>query len=235
MARRLELEKSRDRELEEPECTRAPFWSSRVFGFSNSFTAAPWRSFLPSRPPPAARRRPPPRARLPSRSTTCRGCHSDSDRGNLDVINTRLLATLRIERVPAVGFVNERGLDVEGERDARARDSRALARRAYGAGQPHLLASRSEQRAAGRVSGRHPEGRARHPAAAGAPRSDAALVPPSVHAHRADRRDAGRRSMAFWARTAMTSRRSRSRPPTTSLRRSTSAPCSRTTKRQPTR
>ena len=37
----------------------------------------------------------------------------------LDDINTRLLATLRIERVPAVGFVNERGLDVPGERDAR--------------------------------------------------------------------------------------------------------------------
>ena len=32
----------------------------------------------------------------------------------LDDINTRLLATLRIERVPAVGFVNERGLDVPG-------------------------------------------------------------------------------------------------------------------------
>lgn len=37
----------------------------------------------------------------------------------LDDINTRLLATLRIERVPAVGFVNERGLDVPGEREAR--------------------------------------------------------------------------------------------------------------------
>lgn len=37
----------------------------------------------------------------------------------LDDINTRLLATLRIERVPAVGFVNERGVDVPGERDAR--------------------------------------------------------------------------------------------------------------------
>lgn len=37
----------------------------------------------------------------------------------LDDINTRLLATLRIERVPAVGFVNERGLDVPGEHDAR--------------------------------------------------------------------------------------------------------------------
>ena len=37
----------------------------------------------------------------------------------LDDINTRLLATLRIERVPAIGFVNERGLDVDGERDAR--------------------------------------------------------------------------------------------------------------------
>ena len=37
----------------------------------------------------------------------------------LDDINTRLLATLRIERVPAVGFVNERGLDVQGEREAR--------------------------------------------------------------------------------------------------------------------
>ena len=31
-----------------------------------------------------------------------------------------LLATLRIERVPAVGFVTERGLDVDGEQDARA-------------------------------------------------------------------------------------------------------------------
>lgn len=37
----------------------------------------------------------------------------------LDDINTRLLATLRIERVPAVGFVNERGLDVPAEHDAR--------------------------------------------------------------------------------------------------------------------
>jgi peptidoglycan/xylan/chitin deacetylase (PgdA/CDA1 family) len=37
----------------------------------------------------------------------------------LDDINTRLLATLRIQQVPAVGFVNERGLDVPGEREAR--------------------------------------------------------------------------------------------------------------------
>lgn len=37
----------------------------------------------------------------------------------LDDINTRLLATLRIEGVPAVGFVNERGLDVAGEQEAR--------------------------------------------------------------------------------------------------------------------
>jgi peptidoglycan-N-acetylglucosamine deacetylase len=37
----------------------------------------------------------------------------------LDEINTRLLATLRIEGVPAVGFVNERGLDVAGEQEAR--------------------------------------------------------------------------------------------------------------------
>ncbi len=37
----------------------------------------------------------------------------------LDDINTRLLATLRIERVPAVGFVNEGGLDVPGEHAAR--------------------------------------------------------------------------------------------------------------------
>ena len=37
----------------------------------------------------------------------------------LDDINTRLLATLRIERVPAVGFVNERGLDMPDQREAR--------------------------------------------------------------------------------------------------------------------
>jgi peptidoglycan-N-acetylglucosamine deacetylase len=37
----------------------------------------------------------------------------------LDDINTRLLATLRIDGVPAVGFVNERGLEVPGEQDAR--------------------------------------------------------------------------------------------------------------------
>ncbi len=37
----------------------------------------------------------------------------------LDDINSRLLATLRIQQVPAVGFVNERGLDVPGEREAR--------------------------------------------------------------------------------------------------------------------
>ena len=37
----------------------------------------------------------------------------------LDDINRRLIATLRIERVPAIGFVNERGVDVEGEREAR--------------------------------------------------------------------------------------------------------------------
>ena len=37
----------------------------------------------------------------------------------LDDINQRLLATLRIERVPAVGFVNASGVEVEGERDER--------------------------------------------------------------------------------------------------------------------
>ncbi len=38
---------------------------------------------------------------------------------NLEAINTRLLATLRIERVPTVGFVNERGVEVEGEGEPR--------------------------------------------------------------------------------------------------------------------
>ena len=47
------------------------------------------------------------------------GISQQSSLAVLDDINMRLLATLRIERVPAVGFVNERGLDVEGERDAR--------------------------------------------------------------------------------------------------------------------
>jgi peptidoglycan/xylan/chitin deacetylase (PgdA/CDA1 family) len=37
----------------------------------------------------------------------------------LDDINTRLLATVRIDRAPVVGFVNERSLDVPGEREAR--------------------------------------------------------------------------------------------------------------------
>jgi len=47
------------------------------------------------------------------------GVSLQSTVANLDVINARLLATLRIERVPTVGFVNERGVDVDGERDAR--------------------------------------------------------------------------------------------------------------------
>jgi peptidoglycan/xylan/chitin deacetylase (PgdA/CDA1 family) len=47
------------------------------------------------------------------------GVSYQSTVANLDEINARLLATLRIERVPAVGFVNERGVDVEGERDPR--------------------------------------------------------------------------------------------------------------------
>ena len=45
-----------------------------------------------------------------------------SQRSSLAVlgdINRRLLATLRIEGVPAVGFVNEHGLDVAGEQEAR--------------------------------------------------------------------------------------------------------------------
>jgi hypothetical protein len=33
----------------------------------------------------------------------------------LEDINRRLLATLRIDRVPAVGFVNAQGVDVEGD------------------------------------------------------------------------------------------------------------------------
>jgi peptidoglycan/xylan/chitin deacetylase (PgdA/CDA1 family) len=48
------------------------------------------------------------------------GVSVESTVANLDGINARLLATLRIERVPAVGFVNERGADMEGEREARA-------------------------------------------------------------------------------------------------------------------
>jgi peptidoglycan/xylan/chitin deacetylase (PgdA/CDA1 family) len=47
------------------------------------------------------------------------GVSRHSTAAALDVINARLLATLRIERVPAVGFVNERGIDVDGEREAR--------------------------------------------------------------------------------------------------------------------
>jgi peptidoglycan-N-acetylglucosamine deacetylase len=38
----------------------------------------------------------------------------------LEDINARLLATLRVSRASAVGFVNESGVDVEGEREARA-------------------------------------------------------------------------------------------------------------------
>ncbi len=37
----------------------------------------------------------------------------------LEEINARLLATLRVSRVPSTGFVNEGGIDVEPERDAR--------------------------------------------------------------------------------------------------------------------
>jgi peptidoglycan/xylan/chitin deacetylase (PgdA/CDA1 family) len=37
----------------------------------------------------------------------------------LQDMNRRLLAALRAEGVPAVGFVNEQGLDVDGEREAR--------------------------------------------------------------------------------------------------------------------
>lgn len=37
----------------------------------------------------------------------------------LEDVNARLLATLRITRIPAIGFVNERALEVEGEREAR--------------------------------------------------------------------------------------------------------------------
>jgi peptidoglycan/xylan/chitin deacetylase (PgdA/CDA1 family) len=47
------------------------------------------------------------------------GVSQRSTVASLDEINARLLATLRIERVPVVGFVNERSVDVEGERDAR--------------------------------------------------------------------------------------------------------------------
>ena len=47
------------------------------------------------------------------------GVSQQSSLAVLDDINRRLLATLRVERVPVAGFVNARGLDVEGERDAR--------------------------------------------------------------------------------------------------------------------
>ena len=47
------------------------------------------------------------------------GISQQPNAASLDVINARLLATLRIERVPAVGFVNERGIDIEGERGVR--------------------------------------------------------------------------------------------------------------------
>lgn len=47
------------------------------------------------------------------------GVSQQSSLAVLDDINQRLLATLRIERVPAVGFVNARGLEVEGEQEAR--------------------------------------------------------------------------------------------------------------------
>jgi len=47
------------------------------------------------------------------------GVSQPATAANLDAINARLLATLRIERVPTVGFVNEHGVDVEGEREPR--------------------------------------------------------------------------------------------------------------------
>jgi peptidoglycan/xylan/chitin deacetylase (PgdA/CDA1 family) len=47
------------------------------------------------------------------------GVSQQSSLAVLEDINRRLLATLRIERVPAVGFVNASGLEVEGEREAR--------------------------------------------------------------------------------------------------------------------
>ena len=47
------------------------------------------------------------------------GVSQQSSLAVLDDMNRRLLATLRVERVPAVGFVNARALEVEGERNAR--------------------------------------------------------------------------------------------------------------------
>src|SRR5690606_6959590 len=47
------------------------------------------------------------------------GVATPSTLAALEDVNARLLATLRILRIPAIGFVNEGRLEVEGEREAR--------------------------------------------------------------------------------------------------------------------
>jgi peptidoglycan/xylan/chitin deacetylase (PgdA/CDA1 family) len=67
----------------------------------------------------AAAQAPPPSRSIAITFDDLPGVSQPATAANLDAINARLLATLRIGRVPTVGFVNERGVEVAGEREPR--------------------------------------------------------------------------------------------------------------------
>jgi peptidoglycan/xylan/chitin deacetylase (PgdA/CDA1 family) len=118
-----EIEKLRTRERENSGCTRA---SSRVFDFSTSrflwqiaVVALGLAVAAGAGPRAVAEHGPAAMRHIAITFDDLPGVSQRSTVASLDEINARLLATLRIERVPVVGFVNERSVDVKGERDAR--------------------------------------------------------------------------------------------------------------------
>ncbi len=91
------------------------------------------------------------------------------------------------------GRLRQRGQALRPRRGRRAdRPPDGVARRRDGAREPHLRPPGPHEDAAPRDAGRRREGRGRHARAPRAARTDAEVVPASLHAHRDDARDQGR-------------------------------------------
>ena len=69
------------------------------------------------------------------------------DLANFQRISAGLIGSLQDEKVPATIFINERQLNVPGQRDARVAALEAWLDAGFDLGRPHLLASEREPRA----------------------------------------------------------------------------------------
>ena len=103
---------------------------------------------------------------------------------DITAMTAKLLGTLRDQKIPVVGFVNEKKLYKPGEVDERIKALADVARLRIRAGQSYFQPRVAEPGGIEGVGRRSDSGRDRHAHAAGAAQDEAALFPPSLSRHR---------------------------------------------------